>query len=155
MERGGSFEPEYQHDDAAALLEQLQANSQALIVATVGFLQERGIETEAWARSLGEQFAKDWPDEEAFRADEFLDAMLTNLRGFGASVVSADFSPDEASATIAGFPSVEVCDLYGVEMASVAGFHEAARVIAQSQRLSWDWNLDGDETRIVVKAVDR
>lgn len=154
MERNGVFVPEHQNDDAAVLLEQAQANSQALIVATVAFLGERGIPVEDWAAAIGKQFAKDWPDDDLFGPDEFLDAMLTNLTSFGARVVSADFASEQVSAVITNFPMAEVCEAYGVDPASVAKFHESAAVVARSQGLEWDWRLDGDRTRIVVRPSD-
>lgn len=152
MAGDGAFEPEYQQDDAAALLEQVQANSQALIVATVAFMQTKDVPVAEWATFLGQQFAKDWPEDEPFGADEFLDAMLTNLQGFGARVISADFGPERSTATIADFPDNDLCASYGVDATPVAMFQEASAVIAAHQNLVWDWTWDSasGETNIVV-----
>lgn len=150
MDGGTGFQPEYEQDDAAVLLEQVQANSQALILATVAFLQERDIAVDAWARFIGARFARDWPEAETFGPDEFLDAMLTNLTGFGATVDDADFAPEEATATISGFPDPALCEAYGVEAAAAARFQEAARAIARSQGLTWDWTLDAEAATVTI-----
>lgn len=151
MDGGTGYQPEYEQDDAAVLLEQVQANSQALILATVAFLQERDIAIDAWARFIGERFARDWPEAEKFGPDEFLDAMLTNLTGFGATVHDADFAPEEATATISGFPDPALCEAYGVEVTDAVKFQEAAGQIARTQGLSWDWTLDGDTATVTIK----
>ena len=151
MDRVTEFQAEYQNDDAATLLQQVQANSQALILATMAFLRRNGVAVDDWARFLGEQFAKDWPEDGSFGADEFLDAMLTNLQGFGAMVISTEFAPDESTATISGFPSQALREAYGVDAGTAAVFQEAARQIARSQGLTWDWELDGETVTIAVR----
>ena len=74
----------------AELLEQARDNAQALMLATVAFLEERGIPPEEWAAAIGETFARGWGDVRPWDAGEFLDAMLTNLRALGAEVETVD-----------------------------------------------------------------
>ena len=88
----------------AELLEQARDNAQALILATVAFLQERDIPPAEWAAAIGETFARGWGDPRPWDAGEFLDAMLTNLRALGAEVKQAEFGVDHAEATTTGFP---------------------------------------------------
>ena len=49
------------------------------------------------------QIALAWDDTRAWEAGEFLDAILTNLRSLGATVLSAQLGVDHAEATTIGF----------------------------------------------------
>ena len=79
----------------AELLEQARNNAQALILATVAFLEERGVPPAEWAAAIGETFARGWGDPRPWDAGEFLDAMLTNLRALGAEVKEAQLGVDQ------------------------------------------------------------
>ena len=138
----------------AELLEQARVNAQAVIVATVAFLQERGIPPEEWAAAIGETFARGWGDVRPWDAGEFLDAMLTNLRALGADVNTVEFGVDHATATTTGFPDPELCALFAVDPSHVAVFHDAAAVIATSRGLRWTWELGREGvTRFVVERL--
>jgi hypothetical protein len=138
----------------AELLEQARGNAQALILATVAFLQERGIPTEEWAAAIGETFARGWGDPRPWDAGEFLDAMLTNLRALGAEVRRAELGVDYATATTTGFPDPELCALFAVDPSHAALFHAAAAAIAAPRGLRWTWEIETDGmTRFVVERV--
>src|SRR5215208_4321785 len=89
----------------AELLEQARGNAQALILATVAFLEERGIPAAEWAAAIGETFARGWGDPRPWDAGEFLDAMLTNLRALGAEVSEAELGVDRAKRPRPAFPT--------------------------------------------------
>src|SRR5215212_7493642 len=135
----------------AELLEQARGNAQALILATVAFLEERGVSPAEWAAAIGETFARGWGDLRPWDAGEFLDAMLTNLRALGAEVKEAELGVDHAEATTTGFPDRELCALFGVDSSHAAVFHNAAAVIAAPRGLRWRWQMEaGGVTRFVV-----
>ena len=69
------------------LLEQARENAQALLLATIAFLEARGVPPAEWAAAIGERFSRGWGEPRPWDAGEFLDAMLTNLRAFGAELV--------------------------------------------------------------------
>ena len=138
----------------AELLEQARSNVQALILATVVFLAERGTPSAEWAAAIGATFARGWGDPRPWDAGEFLDAMLTNLRALGAEVKVADLGVDRAEATITGFPDRELCDLFSVDPAHAAVFHDAAAAIAAPRGLRWTWQMEADGvTRFVVERL--
>ena len=149
------FEIEHGHDDyaVAELLEQAQANAQATVIATVAFLQERGIPIEEWADAVGRRFALGWDEPRPWDAGEFLDAILTNLRSLGAAVVSTDLGLDRAEAVTAGFPDPDLCTLFGVEPVLAARFHAATAAIARDRGLDWTWRVEGDRTHLTVSKV--
>ena len=138
----------------AELLEQARVNAQAVILATVAFLQARGIPPAEWAAALGETFARGWGDPRPWDAGEFLDAMLTNLRALGADVETVELGVDQATATTTGFPDPALCALFAVDPSRVAVFHDAAATIAASRGLRWTWELNPDGvTRFVVERL--
>jgi hypothetical protein len=138
------------------LLEQARGNAQALILATVAFLDRRGIAPEEWAAAIGETFGRGWGEPRPWDAGEFLDAMLTNLRALGAEVIEVELGVERATAATTGFPDPELCALFGVEPARAALFHEAAVSIAGPRGLRWSWELgaDGVTRYVVVRRVD-
>jgi hypothetical protein len=147
------FTIEHGHDEYsdAELLEQARGNAQALILATVAFLDERGVAPEAWAAAIGETFGRGWGEPRPWDAGEFLDAMLTNLRALGAEVVDVGLGVERATAATTGFPDPELCALFGVAPARAALVHEAAAAIAVPRGLRWEWELGADGvTRYVV-----
>ena len=152
------FAIEHGHADYsdAELLEQARGNAQAVILATVAFLAERGIPPAEWAAAIGETFARGWGDPRPWDAGEFLDAMLTNLRSLGAEVDTVELGVDHATATTTGFPDPELCALFAVDPSHVAVFHDAAAAIAAPRGLRWTWEMEPDGvTRFVVERVGK
>ena len=149
-----TIEHGYAEYSDAELLEQARSNAQALILATVAFLQERGVPPAEWAVALGETFARGWGDPRPWDAAEFLDAMLTNLRALGAEVKEAELGVDRAEATATGFPDRELCALFAVDPSHAVVFHDAATAIAAPRGLRWTWQMEADGvTRFVVERI--
>jgi hypothetical protein len=150
------FELEHGHAEYsdAELLEQAQQNAQALILATIGFLQARDVAPREWAEAIGQTFARGWGEPRPWDAGEFLDAMLTNLRALGAVVLTVDLGVERATATTTGFPDPELCALLGIALERAAIFHAAAAAIAATRGLRWSWELDdAGVTRYVVERL--
>lgn len=149
--------PSFEHGHAeytdAELLEQARGNAQALILATIAFLEARGIPPAEWAAALGETFSLGWGDPRPWDAGEFLDAMLTNLRTLGAEVVSSELGVDSAEATTTGFPDPELCALLGIAPERAAMYHEVAGRIAAARGLRWTWRTD--DAGVTHFAVER
>ena len=141
--------------DDAELLEQAQANAQAVIAATVGVLQERGVALDDWAAGLGQRFAAAWGAPEPWQAGEFLDAMLANLRSLGATVVWADLAdPRVAAATVSGLFAEDLCLLFGTTHADALIYLDATKPIATQRGLVWEWQADGDDVQIKVRGAE-
>jgi hypothetical protein len=148
------FTIEHGHDEYSAdeLLEQARGNAQALILATIAFLDARGIAPEEWAAAIGETFGRGWGEPRPWDAGEFLDAMLTNLRALGAGVIAVELGVERATAATTGFPDPDLCALFGVDLSRAAAFHRAAAAIAAPRGLRWTWELQSDGfTRFVAE----
>ncbi len=143
---------EHGHADYSTeeLLEQAQANAQALIIVTASFLRDREVPLEAWTGAIGCVFAEGWDEPRPWDAGEFLDAMLTNYRALGATVEAVDLGAERAEATTVGFPDPDLCAVFDVELALAARFNDVPTPIARDRGLAWTWHLDGERTRFVV-----
>ena len=152
---GNEVEIEHGHAEysGAELLEQAQANAQALVIATAAFLTERGTAVEAWAEAVGRIFARAWDEPRPWDAGQFMDAMLTNLRPLGAEDVSVDLGRDRAEAITTGFPDSDVCKLLGVELHLAARFNDFAATIADGRGLAWTWRIEAGCTHYVAERV--
>jgi hypothetical protein len=146
--------PERGEESVEELLEQAQANAQAAVIATVGFLRAEGVPLERWTTALGRTFARGWDEPQPWEAGEFMEAMLTNFRSIGAEVRSATLAPDRAEAVIASFPDEELCALFAVPAEDVAHFLDATAVIAAERGLRWSWERDGEETRCLAERTE-
>lgn len=150
------FEIEHGHDDYELdeLLEQAQANAQAFLLANVAYLRQSGAPLTAWAEAIGARFAMGWGDPRPWDAGEFLDAMLTNYRAFGAEVRDVDLAVDHAEAVIGPFPDPELCAFLGLPPDAADPFHDVPAAIAAPRALSWSWSRSGEEVRLQVDKHD-
>jgi hypothetical protein len=139
---------------AEELLEQAQLNAQATIMGTALFLHRKGISLDEWAQSLGTTFALAWSDARAWEAGEFMDAILTNLRALGATVVSAQLGIDRAEAVTTGFPDPELSELFSIDPALTVRFNDATRVLAEKVGLTWEWKRERNRVRHTVYRAD-
>lgn len=146
------FEIEHGHDEyeTEELLEQAQGNAQAFLLATVAYLREAGVPLDAWAAAIGNRFAMGWGDPRPWDAGEFLDAMLTNYRAFGAVVLEVDLDVEEAEALLGPFPDPELCAFLGLPADAADPFHDSPAAIAAPRGLQWSWSRSGDEVRLRV-----
>lgn len=135
------------------LLDQAAGNAQALIAASVMFAKKRGIPLSEWTAELGEIFGTAWDKPQPWNADEFLDAMLTNLRSLGADLVDRTGTADLATARIAGFPSEEICAMLNADPADVACYLDTTTGIARERGLEWSWAFDSGEIDITVRRI--
>jgi hypothetical protein len=142
--------PIYAEYSAGELLEQAQQNAQATIMATALFLHRKHVPLEEWTAFLGETFALAWDDQREWDAGEFLDAILTNLRALGATVVSADLGVDRAEAVTVGFPDPALAELLSIDPAISVRFHDATRVLAEKLGLTWTWQRERERVRLTV-----
>jgi hypothetical protein len=94
-----------------------------------------------------------WDAERGWEAGEFMDAMLTNLRALGATVVSAELGIDRAEAVTTGFPDPALSELFSIDPALSAKFNDAARVLAEKAGLTWEWRRERNRTRYITRVA--
>lgn len=151
-----AFEIEHGHAEYGPLelLEQAQANAQAVLLGTVAFLRDQKIDAALWAAALGASFGQGWGPPRPWDAAEFLDAMLTNYRALGAAVLTTRLGADSAEATLGPFPDPDLCALVGVAPTAADIFHNAPAEIATPRGLRWRWVRDGADVHLLVERAD-
>lgn len=148
---GFDLEHGFEEYTDAELLEQAQANAQAIILASLAFLEQAGVSPAAWARSVGASLERAWGEPRPWDAGEFLDAMLTNYRALGAVVHEANLAPKRATATFSGVLSPELAELLGVAPETAAAFHGIGERIAGPRGLKWSARGDARLTHVTVE----
>ncbi|MCC6791241.1 MAG: hypothetical protein IT336_06135 [Thermomicrobiales bacterium] len=136
---------------AEELLEQAQQDAQATIMATALFLHQKGVSLDEWTGFLGKTFALVWNDTVSWEAGEFLDAILTNQRALGATVISAELGIDEAKAIVTGFPSTEMSELFSIDPALTVRFNDVAKTIAARIGMTFEWKRAGKRVHYTVR----
>lgn len=151
MSENAPFTPTHGDYTAEELLELSQGNARAAIIATVSFLQDSEIPLADWSEGIGRVFALAWGMPEPWAANEFLDAMLTNLRGLGADVLTADLDgDDQATATITPLFDADECANLGVDRADALRYLDAIAPIAAERALAWSWEDHEDRIELRV-----
>lgn len=141
----------YAEYTAEELLEQAQLDAQATIMATALFLHQKGISLDEWAAFLGKTFALAWNDSVKWEAGEFMDAMLTNQRALGATIISAQLGIDHAEAVTTGFPDPELSEFFSIDPALAVRYNDAAKVLAAKVGLTWEWKRERNRIRYTVR----
>jgi hypothetical protein len=142
--------PNYATDTCDDLLDLSRANGQALVLGTIAFLHEIGVDPGDWAAYLGNLFAASWDPDLDLDAETFLDAMLTNFRSLGAEVIEANLALQQSRATIAGFPKPELCSELSVDGSHADIYLDVPYALAREHGLTWDWRREG--LRVVLTA---
>ena len=129
------FVIEHGHGDYtdAELLEQAQANAQALVIATTKFLHQQQISLDAWTGAIGCIFAQGWDEP---------------------TVDSVELGEDRAEAVTRGFPDPDLCAVFDAEFAVAARFNDAPAPIARDRGLDWSWRIEGETIRLTAQRTD-
>lgn len=150
MSETGPFTPTHGEYTQEELLELAQGNARAALIATISFLQDKGIPLDEWADGIGRVFALAWGMPEPWAANEFLDAILTNLHAFGADVVTASLDDEDlATATITPLFDPDECANLGVDRGDALRYLDSIAPIAAERDLRWSW--EDHEVRIELR----
>ena len=143
---------EHGHADYTSeeLLEQCQANAASMLLATVSVLAERGLAVDEWAAAVATVFLRSWQPDATWPPAAVLDALLTNYRALGATVITVDLSEAAPTATIEGYPDDELAVSLGVDPAlGEAMFHVGAH-LARQLDCHLHWKRDGTKVALRV-----
>jgi len=134
----------------AELLDQAQLNAQAMLLGTVALLREHPDILATWRRGLAEIFIRAWDVERAWSAAAILDALLTNYRSFGATVVEHDAGQDPVTATIAALPDALLVEELQLDPADIGELLKIGAAITEHLGGVLDWTIDPDSGDIVL-----
>ncbi len=143
---------EHGHADYTSeeLLEQCQANAASLLLATVSVLADHGVAVDEWAAAVATVFLRSWQPAASWPPPAVLDALLTNYRALGATVIAVDLSEVASTATIEDYPDDELAVSLGVDPAfGEAMFHVGAH-LARQLGCHLQWQRDGTKVSLRV-----
>ena len=132
------------------LFDQARLNAQALLLATAHTLGGDAAALEAWTRGVADIFLRAWDREREWRAAEVLDALLTNYRSLGASVIAADLEASPATATIAELPEVGLVETLGLADADADAVFAIGAHLARAlgHELTWARDTETGDVRL-------
>jgi len=134
----------------AELLDQAQLNAQAMLLGTVGLLRKHPDTLAMWRQGLADIFIRAWDTERAWSAAAILDALLTNYRSFGASVVDHEAGNDSATARITELPDALLVEELQLDPADIGELLTIGAAITGHLGGVLDWTIDLDSGDIVL-----
>jgi hypothetical protein len=143
----------YESEDVDELLDLSRSNAQALVIATAAYFELTQQSSEDWARFLGEVFSGSWDMDTDLRANDFLEAMLTNYQSLGARIVDSNLSDQVATATIQGFPNEELCVELNCNCRLADVYFDVPLPLAARYDLDWSWIRAGHLVKLEVKTI--
>jgi hypothetical protein len=130
---------------AEEIREQAQGNVSALSLFVLVAARERGESLVDAARFLGRTFAPTWDSERGKGAREIARwAALNSVTG-GAQLRRLDGDATRATATVAGWPTADDLDYFGLTQDDADTLYELYGPIAERLGLRYAWRRDGDE----------
>lgn len=149
-----TYEIEHGHDAYTdeELLEQAQFNAQALLLASVAALEGGSNTLQRWTEGVAEVFLRGWDRDREWRPGEILDALLTNYRSFGATVIEVNLDAAAPSAIIADLPDLTLAESLGVPEEHADAIFRIGVHIATALGHTLEWQRVGEtgDVRLVV-----
>lgn len=124
------------------LLEQSSFNAQALFLGTVQALGENSGAVEEWRVRMAQIFSRGWDLNRHWRAEEILDALLTNYRSFGAEIIETNLSADPPTAVVAELPDLELAESLELDPGLISELFEIGDLIVQRLGGTLGWAID-------------
>jgi hypothetical protein len=126
------------------LLQQAQANAQALFLVAVGYFKEKKLSIDDFSSFVGEKFTWGW---DALQGKGALAAMRTfalNMVSVGGTLESLSGDEERAEAVISGWPSPDMLEAFGVARDDTDRLFRVFGPIAGVLGLGYEWRRQGD-----------
>ena len=140
--------PDDQDDEGEENLAQI--NLQALVIATMAYLDREGLSIDHWIEGVGSIFANHWVPEEFTSSADVLHEVLRTYRSFGATIDEVDTEAIPATATISGFPDIYLCELFGMSPHVVARHNKIVQQIATAIGYDLTWRYEEELLHLTV-----
>lgn len=134
------------------LLEQSQFNAQALLMAGVLAIGDDDEVLETWIQGVAEVMTRGWDVSHEWSPAEVLDALLTNYRTYGGSILDVDFGDPHSAAIVADIPDVALAEMIGstdreADVLFRIGGHIASHL---GRKLHWKRDAETGDVSIIV-----
>jgi len=135
-------------------LDLARENLQALIIATVAYLDRAGLSVDDWIEGTGAIFAKNWTPSLFTSTDHVWDGLLLTYQSLGAEVLEAARDDKPPTMTLSGFPDPYICELFDVSVEVVARYNNSLRRIAGEIGYHLSWRYEGGLTHLTLTSHD-
>jgi hypothetical protein len=131
------------------ILQQAQGVVNAMILVTAAYVKKQGLSASDWVEFAGNQLAPGWEQLRGQGAKEIARVAALNGAAAGGSLRSLAGDDARGEAVINYRPPQEMLDAFGVTQDEADGFFDAFAPIARYLGMSFSWERQGDEVRLV------
>jgi len=124
---------------------QATLNANGLGFAIMAYAKEHSLSADEMWAFVGEKFAPGWEGMLGAPAEEIAKWFALNWVSLGAEVRSLTGDEAQSQVVIAGWPSAENLEVYGLTREETDAIWATPASIAEYLGLEYEWSRDGDE----------
>ena len=132
------------------VLEQAKANAQALFLVAIGYVKEMGLSVDEFWSFLGEKFTLGWESLRGKGARVAIRMFALNMVSVGGTLESLSGDEARAEAIIAGWPSPDMLQAFGVSRGDADRSYAVFQPIADLLGLRYEWRRQGDRVTLIL-----
>jgi hypothetical protein len=132
------------------VLEQAEANAQALSLVALGYIKEKGLPLDEFWSFVGEKFTLGWDSLKGKGARVAMRMFALNMVSVGGTLESLSGDEARAEAVIADWPSPDLLQAFGVSRGDVDGTYAVFQPIADVLELGYEWRRQGDRVTLIL-----
>jgi hypothetical protein len=132
------------------VLEQSKANAQALFLVIIGYIKEKGLPIDEFWSFVGEKFTLGWESVQGKGARAAMRMFALNMVSVGGTLESLSGDEARAEAIIAGWPSPDLANAFGVSRDDADRSFAVFEPIAAVLGLRYEWRRQGDRVTLIL-----
>jgi hypothetical protein len=132
------------------VLEQAKANAQALGLVAIGYVREKGLPVDEFLSFVGEKFTLGWESLKGRGARVGMRMFALNMVSVGGTLESLSGDEARAEAVIAGWPSLDLLQAFGVSRGDADRIYAVFQPIADLLELRYEWRRQGDRVTLIL-----
>ncbi len=132
------------------VLEQAEANAQALSLVAIGYLKEKGLPLDEFWGFVGEKFTLGWDWLRGKGARAAMRLFALNMVSVGGRLESLSGDEARAEAIIADWPSPGLVQAFGINWGDVDRMFAIFKPIADLLELGYEWRRQGDRVALIL-----
>jgi hypothetical protein len=136
--------------DRDEVLEQAEANAQALFLVAVGYVKEKRLPIDEFWSFVGEKFTLGWEAVQGKGARVAMRMFALNMVSVGGTLESLSGYEARAEAIIAGWPSPDLLRAFGVSRDDADRSFAVFQPIAAFLGLRYEWRRMGDRVSLIL-----
>lgn len=132
------------------VLQQAEANAQALALVAMGYIREKGLSPDDFWSFVGGKFTLGWDVLQGKGARQAMRMFALNMVSVGGTLESLSGDGAQAEAIIADWPSPDLLQAFGGSRGDVERMYAVFQPIADLLGLRYEWSRQGDRVRLTL-----